>query len=160
MLGKLNCGVNDTSCHTEQKMERLFRFEEEIMALRVRRDVKLLVLGVAYFSVFAGFFAGLAGSTEGWSGGVLYVVFVAGPLFVIGYALRSPSTGVERTTAVVSLALALYWFAVIGGNWGEYSLIEKVLVPVAMAPAISAFLAAFAVELPSFKPRILPPGNR
>ena len=122
------------------------------MELRLRRDVKLLVLVVAFFSVVAGFFAGLAGNTQGWLGGVLYVVFVAGPLFVIGIALRSSSTGVERTIAVAALAFALYWFSVISGNWQQYNLVERVLVPLMMSPAILAYLAAFFVELPSFKP--------
>ncbi len=125
--------------------------EEEIMELRIRRDVKLLVLVVAFFSVVAGFFAGMAGNTQGWLGGVLYVVFVAGPLFLIGVALRSSSTGVERTTAIVALAFALYWFSVISGNWQQYSIIERILVPVIMTPAILAFLATFFAELPSFK---------
>ena len=130
------------------------------MELRVRRDVKLLVLVVAFFSVIAGFLAGLAGDTQGWLGGMLYVVFVAGPLFLIGFALRSSSTGVERTTAVAALAFALYWFSVVSGNWQQYSLIERVLVPLIMSPAILAFLAAFFAELPSFRPHHLNTGNR
>ncbi len=128
------------------------------MEVRMRRDVKQLALGVGYFSLVAAFFVGFVFDRGGLEGGLLYMVFVAGPLFIIDRALRSTSDGVERTVAVISLVLAIYWAAVLFGDWGTYALGQEVLVTLAMTPVITAYFSVFLVELPTFIPRHAPQG--
>ncbi len=122
------------------------------MEVRMRRDVKQLVLAAAYFSVITAFLVGFVFDLGSWRGGLLYIAFVAVPLFLVDRALHSTSEGVERTTAVASLVLAIYWFSVVSGDWGTYALGQEILVVLAMAPVIIAFLSVFMVELPTFIP--------
>ena len=123
------------------------------MEVRMRRDVKQLALGVGYFSLVAAFVVGFIFDRGGLEGGLLYMIFVAGPLFIIDRALRSTSDGVERTVAIISLVLAIYWAAVLFGDWGTYALGQEILVTLAMTPVITAYFSAFLVELPTFIPR-------
>ena len=122
------------------------------MEVRMRRDVKQLTLGAGYFSLMAAFLVGFVFDRGSLEGGLLYVVFVAGPLFFVDKALRSTSDGVERTVAVISLVLSIYWAAVLFSDWGTYALGQEILVTLAMTPVIMAFFSVFLVKLPIFIP--------
>ncbi len=130
------------------------------MKSRLRRKVRLAIVAVAAYSVIVGVIMALIGNTGAGFGGDIYVIFVALPLFVISLALHSQSQGVQRTAAVASLVLALYWSAVMIGNWQDYSNRQRFLAVISMTPAILAFLAASLAELPTFSPRWRPPTGR
>ncbi|NNN18531.1 MAG: hypothetical protein HKL84_01620, partial [Acidimicrobiaceae bacterium] len=87
--------------------------------------------------------------------GMLYAMFMAGPLFLIARALRSSSEEVKRTTGVISIVLGVYWVAIVFSNWGGYALVQRIMVSLAIGPAVMALLSVVLVELPTFIPRRL-----
>ena len=123
------------------------------MEERMRRDVKQLVLAVAVFSTMVSFFVGFVFDTGIWLGGMLYAMFMAGPLFLIAKALRSSSEEVKRTTGVITIVLGVYWVAIVFSNWGGYALVQRIMVSLAIGPAVLALLSVVLVELPTFIPR-------
>ncbi|NNN20369.1 MAG: hypothetical protein HKL84_11060 [Acidimicrobiaceae bacterium] len=123
------------------------------MEERMRRDVKQLVLAVAVFSTMVSFFVGFVFDTGIWLGGMLYAMFMAGPLFLIARALRSSGEEVKRTTGVISIVLGVYWVAIVFSNWGGYALVQRIMVSLAIGPAVLALLSVVLVELPTFIPR-------
>jgi len=91
-------------------------------------------------------------NSEGWFGGVLIIVFVAGPLIAVGLGLRSSHRGVAKTTAVASLILAVF----VGLVFVAQALDENenhVMSLLVQGSGMAAYLAAFTVELPAFTSR-------
>lgn len=130
------------------------------MESRLRKEVRLVIVAAAAYSVVVGVIMVLIGNTGAGFGGDIYIFFVAMPLFAISLALHSRSQGIQRTAAVAALVLALYWSAVMSGNWQDYSHRQRLLAAISMTPAILAFLVAFVAELPTFNPRWRPPTAR
>ncbi len=91
-----------------------------------------------------------------WVTLISMVLLFAGPLLVVGFALRSSRRGVARTAAVLALLLAVLSAAILlghafwGNDWAGYPAGQKVLDVLGFAPPIAVCLAAFLVELPSF----------
>lgn len=85
---------------------------------------------------------------EGWIGGPLQFLFLAGPLIAVGIGLRSRRQDVARRTAVASLLLALAaGFVLVMQVLDENETFGDRLVT---ALGVLLYLAVFAVELPAF----------
>jgi cbb3-type cytochrome oxidase subunit 3 len=129
---------------------------------KARSLISWLVIGVAgAVVVLTAVGAAAYPSAEAAPGGydwvtfVFTVIFLAGPLLVIGFALRSSRRGVARTAAVLALIVAafsaatLLGHAIWGNDWTGYTSGQKVLDVLTLAPPAAVCLAAFLVELPS-----------
>jgi len=119
--------------------------------IRNRREVmKRFVLIVGLFEVLAGVVVGATGHTfqsEGWLGGLLFIVLVAGPLLLVVLALSSGGPRVQRVMGWISAILVIYWILVVIGNWRGYSGAQVVLSLTAIIPAVVAFFVGAVLLL-------------
>ncbi len=131
--------------------------------LKAQRLISWLVIGVACVVVITtAVTAGLYPTAEAAPGGYDWGLFIvtailfAGPLLVVGFALRSSRRGFARTAAILALLLVAFSASTLlghafwGHDWTGYPTGQKVLDVLSFAPAALVCLAAFLVELPSF----------
>jgi hypothetical protein len=104
---------------------------------RVARIARLL--GAAQCVVAVG--VGIAPTSEGWAGGVLYALMYAAPLFVLAWILEHRAGGLRKAAGVIALVMAVYMTAVPIGNWSGYAALQAVFVVAITVPTVLVLIA-------------------
>jgi hypothetical protein len=110
---------------------------------RPLRTISIAALAVVVADVLIGVAMLIAGTPQGLEGSYLFPLMYGGPLLLIALAVRSDRAGIRITAGIVALLLAVFYTAIVIGNWRFYTQGEALLAILLTAPTVAADLAIF-----------------
>jgi hypothetical protein len=117
-------------------------------AVRPHGGAERWVLAMIGLEFAAALIMSVAGSPEGWLGGLLFGLLYAAPVLVLFLLLRAPRPALARSAGLIAVPLAFAYIALPIANWtGYHTAWEAARAVLVTAPAVVACFVLFAAGL-------------
>jgi hypothetical protein len=113
--------------------------------MRLLKGLAWVAFALAAVDVVIGVVMAFVPNPEGWAGGILFVVFYAAPLVLMGLALRSSHPVLHTIAGWAALLLAAYDGLIVVGNWSGYSSLTAFFAAGVTIPTVALYLIIFWV---------------